>query len=308
MSSKRKSLSQSIQVMSSDIHFEDDDDHNSVAGDSAKGSQKGSRGGSRISNRAKKAKAIYDPSEHNGPVHKRKKEALEKETEKLKSPVKHTTGSSPKQTPEAIKPRTSVSSESSKSKAPVKTTPEKKIRVVMETSERPRVMVPSRYPETLKRAMAKPIISAFKKEVVPIPPLVIAKAPSKRIQARKQIKVQNNTEKPVKKQRLESSSTTTTEDYDKASTVEMKHQNIPDVRNWSFLRVYEYFSNNLGFKPEDAVVFKDEEIDGEALMIMKRSDIVNTKFQTLKLGVALKMWTFIIQFQTGSNDPTQAWK
>lgn len=292
MSSKRKSNSQSMQVMSADIQFEDDDEVNSAAGDSAKGS--------RVSNRAKKAKAIYDPSEHNGPVHKRKKEAMEKEIEKLKSPIKtikHTTGSSPKQTIEATKPASvTTSSESSKSKVPV----EKKAKTLALEIKKP--------------PMVTLVMPASKKEVTPVPaPVPVAKEPSKRIQARKQTTVQNNIDMPsrVKKQRLESLSTNcSTEDYDKASTVDIlvETKQIPDVRKWSFQQVFEYFNKALGFKAQDAVVFKDEEIDGEALLIMKRSDIVNTKFQQLKLGVALKMWTHIIQFQTGSSDPTQAWK
>lgn len=299
--SKRKSQSQSMQVMIADISFEDDEDadQSSITGDSAKGS---SVLNARVSNRAKKAKAIYDPSEHNGPVHKRKREALEKETEKLKSPVKtikHTTGSSSKQTSDVVKATMPVASviESNKTKAPIRIPPEIKEKIVADIK---------------KRAAPKPTVPTKKEPASPTHlQLAAVKEPSKRIQARKQNKVQNaknvaSTSK-IKKQRSESASTFS-EDYDRASTIEMKFPTIPDVRKWSYQRVYEYFSNTLGFKPQEAVVFKDEEIDGEALMIMKRSDIVNTKFQNLKLGVALKMWTQILKFQTGSNDPTQGWK
>lgn len=306
--SKRKSLSQSMLVSSSDIHFEDDEDQSSIAGDSAKGS--------RVSHRAKKAKEIYDPSEHNGPVHKRKKEALEKEAEKLKTPtkiVKHTTGSSKQLSAEVIKPTIDALSEQMKSKSPVKATAEA-AKAVKSADTKKRSL-------SLFKVVDKPV-STRKED--PAPTAFVVKEPSKRIQARKLSKVQNHEKgRPrAKKQHRDSiSDSLSTEDFEEkastASTVELKNHvknsstiphSIPDVRKWNEQRVFEYFSKTLGYKQEDASVFVEQEIDGEALMIMKRSDIVNTKFQNLKLGVALKMWTHISQFQTGSSDPSQTWK
>lgn len=318
--SKRKSSSQSLQVKIADMVFEEDseyeesEDQHSIAGDSAKGSV------SRVSGRAKKAKAIYDPSEYNGPVHKRKKEALE--AEKLKSPakpavakqvypapkaivvVKNLTGVTLKSSPVAVTAVT-PSDETTKAKTPTK----KAISVIsagaLHQKKPVEVVIKARKVPT-------PTTDAVKVPVAPAVPVV--KEPSKRIQARKQVKkVVNNFEPSTSgnKKRRDTVSTTTalsTDEYDKASTIEYRSSDVPDVRKWSHQQVFEYFQRSLGFSRDDSLIFLEEEIDGEALMIMKRSDIVTTKFQKLKLGTALKMWSQILMFQTGSSDPTQAWK
>lgn len=299
--SKRKSSSQSVQVKSNDMVFEDDDDIDeqteSVAGDSVKGGS-----GSRVSVRAKKAKAIYDPSEYNGPVHKRKKEALE--AEKLKSPAK------------SAKPSLDVLQ-----KSPIFSPAKVSINIQATTSETP---IKAKIPPRLSIPKSKAVIEASKrsnnkKPISPnnivekpteLPTVAISKEPSKRIQARKQLKTPSSDGIKLTKNKRESSISTvrSSDEYDRASTIEFRNAEIPDVRKWTHQQVSEYFSTNLGFSPRDSEVFSHEEIDGEAMMIMKRSDIVTTKFQKLKLGTALKMWSHILMFQTGSNDPTQAWK
>lgn len=302
--SKRKSISQSVPVKSNDMIFEDDDDIDeqteSIAGDSVKGGS-----GSRVSVRAKKAKAIYDPSEYNGPVHKRKKEALEAERNS-KTPVKSAKQSldlqpkSPVQSP--VKVATIIQATTTTSEVQTKV-----------KSQVKRILVSKRNsaPEAKKRSHNKkpatPSLAVEKPTEAPVVPAT-SKEPSKRIQARKQTKTSTSAGTSKSKRESSASSADVSDDYDRASTIEFGGAEIPVVQNWTHQQVFEYFSTNLGFSRRDSVVFVDEEIDGEALMIMKRSDIVTTKFQKLKLGTALKMWSRILMFQTGLNDPTQAWK
>jgi len=289
--SKRKSSSQTLQT--ADMQFEDDDEIEQQSAGSTKASQD-SREKSRVSVRAKKAKAIYDPSQYNGPVHKRKKEALEQQQPATESP----------RTGPFILPRVMQCHRRPKSFKPdaqVKASPiVKSVPVIIDTKPEE--------PKLEPKSPKKPATTQYKKLLVE--PVPLAKEPSKRIQARKQRVVHNeaSTSAPAKSQRKPSVTSTLSDEYDRASTVEFRSKDVPDVRKWTHQQVFEYFSKNLGFSTHDAAVFSDEEIDGEALMIMKRSDIVTTKFQKLKLGTALKMWSNIMMFQTGSNDPTQAWK
>lgn len=306
--SKRKSSSQALRT--ADMQFEDDDEMDQQTESTAGGSTKGSRDArekSRVSVRAKKAKEIYDPSEFNGPVHKRKKEALEQQ-QSNKLPVKSSRASDSR-----VKPESPV-------KAPpvVKAT---KTVPVLKAEAKPAVTkiepkIPTKLPtaKTDKKTEQnkKPLAARTHSIITTVP---LAKELSKRIQARKQQKVHNeaSTSAGAKRQRQPSvtSSTLVSDEYDRydrASTVEFRSKDVPDVKKWTHQQVFEYFSKNLGFSTHDAAVFNEEEIDGEALMIMKRTDIVTTKFQKLKLGTALKMWSNIIMFQTGSSDPSQAWK
>lgn len=93
----------------------------------------------------------------------------------------------------------------------------------------------------------------------------------------------------------------------KTSSRDFMTEPVPEVIEWSGQNVSDYFQSKLGFSKKDSSLFKDEEIDGEALMIMKRSDIVNSKFAHIKLGTAIKFWSHILRLQTKSNDPSQAW-
>jgi lethal(3)malignant brain tumor-like protein len=306
MASKRKSNTMPFALKQTDMVFEDDDneiedqhtDEQSLADESSKGSK------SRVSGRAKKAKAIYDPSEYNGPVHKRKKEQMEALEKANKSQTKAGKSAEP-----PVKSMVKSPAKVQKVKIPiaVPSTPE------TSSDKKPTKNSPPQHQVT-KNIYAKQPPTAKPEPVVLIIPFT--KEPSKRIQARQQLKGVNSNGtsrfKP-KKPRLDSTvsgggRSSPSDEYEKASTVDLKTDHVPDVRKWSHEQVYQYFSNTLGFSTQDSRVFKDEEIDGEALMIMKRSDIVTTKFEKLKLGVALKMWSHIIQFQTGSTDPTQAWK
>lgn len=80
---------------------------------------------------------------------------------------------------------------------------------------------------------------------------------------------------------------------------------IPDVqlvKNWSVDDVYEYFCKQF---PKEAYIFKDEEIDGRSLLLLKRSDVV--KKLPLKLGPSLRIYSAILKIQAQSNDNTLGW-
>ncbi|XP_061401260.1 polyhomeotic-like protein 2 [Musca vetustissima] len=82
-------------------------------------------------------------------------------------------------------------------------------------------------------------------------------------------------------------------------------EDIPDVqlvKNWSVDKVYEYFCKQF---PKEAYIFKDEEIDGRSLLLLKRSDVV--KKLPLKLGPSLRLYSAILKIQAQSNDNTLGW-
>lgn len=320
---KRKTSTVASIVKDSDMVFEDEDDESVTgdAGDSTKGSVgSASREVSRVSGRAKKTKAIFDPSDNNGPVHKRKKEALE--AEKVKSLQAKATKPIQKLIKSPVQsPKKSAAIAAAFPVSPVKAT--KVDPKVQEVQKKKPVPVAS---SDVKRSLVDTQPGSPTKSIVST--MSIIKEPSKRIQARKHFKSTSELESFGKKQRPSTSSIGhLSSDYDKASTVDLKDEEIPDVSSWSYQQVSQYFNTALGFNLRDSSIFTEQEIDGVALKIMKRSDIVTTKFESLKLGTALKMWSHIIKFQTGKNvkiircyqlsnkniilgssDPTQAWK
>lgn len=82
------------------------------------------------------------------------------------------------------------------------------------------------------------------------------------------------------------------------------HESIPDVKTWDCDEVYTYF---LGTKTaEYAHLFKDKGIDGDALMLLKRDDIL--KQFNLKLGAALRLYSHIVSLQYKNNNPILAWE
>lgn len=282
--SKRKTITQALHVTSEDCTFEDADgivdeevhtDKDSVQSDSR----------SRFSGRAKKVKAIYDPSEHNGPVHKRKKEALEAAEKSSK----------------AVVPKTPTKSKVTPANSPAKRPPAENSNSVQKV----KVIAPRKtLAEVSKRlsldgnANSKPTPRPRKFSVMPTisvnSTVPLVKEPSKRIQQRKVIKideVEGITGLVKKKPRSRSVSiapgppSVISSVYDDASTVTLRDGEVPDVRNWTHQQVCDYFSNTLKFSKRDAAIFKEEEIDGETLLIMKRSDIITTKFQHLKVSL-----------------------
>lgn len=278
--SKRKSQNASKSV---DMVFEDDEDEQAGSVASTSDSVKKSR----VSGRAKKVKTIYDPSLTNGPVHKRKKEALEA-LEKLNKSTEGKISAKPKLEVKPTIPTEVV-------KSPVKVRP----------------AIPAKVKPVLEFQSSKPDL----KKVVAVP---VAKEPSKRIQERKPTQKTNDFKETSTlggqaysqflSKRLDSASGNSSEDYEKP-TLPRAIAALPDVKTWTSLNVYDHFVGKLNFSKQDcARIFIEEEIDGEALILLKRNDIVTEKFSKLKLGTALKIWTKIQQIQTRSTDPSQSWK
>ncbi|XP_055911200.1 histone acetyltransferase KAT6A [Eupeodes corollae] len=77
---------------------------------------------------------------------------------------------------------------------------------------------------------------------------------------------------------------------------------IPIVKNWSASQVTEYFTK---FFPNEADIFKDQDIDGQSLLLLKRSDVVNRL--AIKLGPALRIYNLVLKIQSVSTDPTIGW-
>ncbi|XP_045473865.1 uncharacterized protein LOC123680144 [Harmonia axyridis] len=73
---------------------------------------------------------------------------------------------------------------------------------------------------------------------------------------------------------------------------------IPDATLWTPDDVYQYFTQ---FFPEEAKVFKEQEIDGRSLLLLKRMDVL-TKLN-LRLGPALKIYKHVITLQVRRDDP-----
>lgn len=55
------------------------------------------------------------------------------------------------------------------------------------------------------------------------------------------------------------------------------------------------FIESTGYQKE-AIKFKDQEIDGKSLLLMKRNDVITGL--GLKVGVGLKLFSFINHLQT----------
>jgi len=81
-------------------------------------------------------------------------------------------------------------------------------------------------------------------------------------------------------------------------------ETIPDAKHWTTNQVYQYFSTH--FKPELAQVFKDQDIDGQSLLLMKRMDVLTSL--SLKLGPALKVYGHVRKLQTRKSHPKILWQ
>ncbi|CAO1411004.1 unnamed protein product [Diamesa hyperborea] len=101
-------------------------------------------------------------------------------------------------------------------------------------------------------------------------------------------------------------------DYDDSdsgvlSDIKEESKEVPDVSKWTYNDVYVYFQKHFG---KDALIFKEQEIDGTCILVMKRSDVI-PGFQNgtnIKLGKLLKMYNHIVKFQTKINSPSLSWK
>lgn len=79
--------------------------------------------------------------------------------------------------------------------------------------------------------------------------------------------------------------------------------NIPDARNWTSDQVYQYFARLF---PKDAEVFRQQEIDGHALLMMSRKDVLCGL--NLLLGPALKIYRHVLKLQFRRDDPELYWQ
>ncbi|ESO92574.1 hypothetical protein LOTGIDRAFT_120412, partial [Lottia gigantea] len=72
----------------------------------------------------------------------------------------------------------------------------------------------------------------------------------------------------------------------------------PDASEWTIDDVVTFISS-VGFT-EQSEAFKEQEIDGKSLLLMKRSDVLIGL--SLKLGPALKIYKHVQKLQTASED------
>lgn len=313
--SKRKSRTKSLIVDRSDMVFEDDSDPDvafTMITNSEKPKDKVRPASTtnsndksvRISARGKKPKNIYDPSEYNGPVHKKKKEALEAAqisaaSKKLASPKKiaisevpqtKAVNKTPSKTPIKV-PKTANQVAIPKQK----TSADLKRKLNLDNKSEIEIIPPAK-----KAATPEPEVTAI---VKPVKLSTNAgKEPSKRIQARKLKQTQPIPSATATRER--SPSVSCNSEFEKASTVELSDKKILDVSKWTCDDVSAYFSGQ-GFDKKEALKFKEQEIDGETLLILHRDDLKNLN---LKVGTFVKMWNRILRFQTGSNSFSQSWK
>jgi PHD-finger len=79
---------------------------------------------------------------------------------------------------------------------------------------------------------------------------------------------------------------------------------IEKLRKWNTEDVFEYF---VQYFPDIATVFREQEIDGSSILLMKRVDVLKG-FKHLKLGPALNIYRHIVKLQNGGNDdPRLCW-
>ncbi|NWU95913.1 LMBL1 protein, partial [Upupa epops] len=71
------------------------------------------------------------------------------------------------------------------------------------------------------------------------------------------------------------------------------------VAKWSVEEVASFIQQLPGCK-EYATVFRDEQIDGEAFLLLTQSDIV--KILNIKLGPALKIYNTILMFKAADDN------
>ncbi|XP_064605380.1 histone acetyltransferase KAT6B-like [Liolophura sinensis] len=69
---------------------------------------------------------------------------------------------------------------------------------------------------------------------------------------------------------------------------------VPDASEWTIEEVVDFFKS-LGFQ-QQADAFREQEIDGKSLLLMRRSDVLSGL--SLKLGHALKIYVYVQRLQT----------
>lgn len=221
--------------------------------------------------RAKKQKNIYDPSENNGPVHKKKKEAHEAAL----------------MLEEAKKKQSTTPGKASKTKTPSKT----KIQAIKSTTALPKTPLDVRKKLVMDKVeTAKPVATGT------------LKVANKPVPRREPETVQYD----IIEETDGGTSSSANSEFEKASTIEIgvNKKKIPDVSKWTPQDVYNYFVSQ-GFDKKEVAKLQHEEIDGETLMLMNRDDMKNLQ---LKVGTFVKMWNRVVSIQSKRIDFTQGWK
>nr|XP_008123015.1 PREDICTED: lethal(3)malignant brain tumor-like protein 1 [Anolis carolinensis] len=72
-----------------------------------------------------------------------------------------------------------------------------------------------------------------------------------------------------------------------------------NVAKWSVEEVASFIQRLPGCK-DQAALFRQEQIDGEAFLLLNQTDIV--KILSIKLGPALKIYNAILMFKTAEED------
>lgn len=292
--SKRKSRAKSMFLDKTDIQFPDDSDPDldiftKPKVQVEKVSKESKATGSRTSARGKKEKKIYDPSESNGSVPKKKKDELASAKKMILSP--------------------------SKTASPGKTAQKMSF---------PSVKTPQKLTVTKRKLDLDKDLAEIRQEKIQ----KLAATPSKRLLKEKTHDiepapavpqfVQDPINKPLKSILRRSVS------LSPVTPVPIRDFSTTEVSKWSPQDVSEYFIRR-DFDTKDALKFKEEEIDGEALLILQRDDLKNLN---LKVGIFVKMWNHVLRLQAGNirsfktnyskfelikinilgkNDPTQSW-
>lgn len=89
---------------------------------------------------------------------------------------------------------------------------------------------------------------------------------------------------------------------------------VPDPSEWSAQDVFDYFCESF---PVASRALLEQEVDGSALLLVKRRDILNlvgyqVEFpdrqpRKITLGTALKIYAHVVRLQTRSNDVRLSW-
>lgn len=285
--SKRKSRAKSMFLDKTDIEFPDDSDPDMDIFAKPKVqvatiSKESKATGSRISARGKKEKKIYDPSENNGPVLKKKKDEVSSAKKltltpsKTASPVKSTPLSPNMNFPTAKSPH-KLTVQSAKRKLDL----DKDIaEIQLEKIQKLSVVKSVSTSEVNKRTQSR------KEKPREIQPAIVVPEV-----------VHNPPEKPLKSimRRSHSITSDTT-----ATTIAIPSDLTPlEIGKWSPEEVSEYFIRQK-FDYKDAMKFKEQEIDGEALLILQRDDLKNLNW---KVGIFVKMWIQVLRLQAGKLTP-----
>lgn len=91
-------------------------------------------------------------------------------------------------------------------------------------------------------------------------------------------------------------------------------ETVPNPGEWTTKDVFEYFRESF---PTASLALLEQDIDGSALLLIKRRDILNLvgyqvklpnqETRRITLGTALKIYAHVVRLQTRSNDVRLSW-